>query len=163
MYSVTSLHCRKEGKDQIRTGWWVRITQSWHLKTPNYRTYHHFGCQHTTDTHTPTHIQPLTHTKVCYDTFPALSRLILVFHLIIFKRIICMSACTPVKTCTAYTHSHTHRCLNCDLCCCFFRTVFKEKASGVSMSRHVKVKRMFLNKCIAFQKIIICCLTCTHV
>lgn len=117
----------------------------------------------THNTHTHLHTYSPSHTKVCYDTFPALSRLILVFHLIIFKRIICMSACTPVKTCTAYTHSHTHRCLNCDLCCCFFRTVFKEKASGVSMSRHVKVKRMFLNKCIAFQKIIICCLTCTHV
>lgn len=43
----------------------------------------------THNTHTHLHTYSPSHTKVCYDTFPALSRLILVFHLIIFKRIIC--------------------------------------------------------------------------
>ena len=110
-----------------------------------------------------THIHPLTHTKVCFETFPASSRLIFVFNLLIFKRIICLSACTHVKTCSFYTQTHTD-VWNVTFAVVFFSGTFlKDKANGVSMSQHVEVKRMFLNKCITFQKIIICCLTCTHV
>ena len=107
-----------------------------------------------THTHTYTHTPPHTHKGMLCD----LSRLVSVNFRISFDHIqkdhhlfVCMH---DVKTCTVYTHMHAHT---------HTHTHTHTHICTVTFLRHKKRVAMFLNKCIVFQKIIVCCVTCTHV